>query len=343
MRIAMLLPVADRPMTRAYAIWTRSARDVSEALVQRGVEMTAVPVEDAGPDMPTYRSGVHGVDAGLRIAHLFQRADDFDLIHDMLGFPALSYSALVTTPVLATVWFEMWSYASSMYEQLNQRVFYMAPGETDRRSDLHYTATLPWGVPTTGVPMHETADDHLVFTGPLRDKGGVLEAMDVARQANRPLVLVGRVQDPVFFEREVAPHVRDGFVRHHDDPASPEADRLIGQAAAMVHVGTGIGMRQLALLDAMARGTPVIAICEECSPTFVREGETGLRCDNVHWAGTAVERVGKLDRNACRAFVVKSRSLDSMIAPLMAIYDAVVARITGTGRSTGISSTEKPS
>jgi hypothetical protein len=218
-------------------------------LVQRGVEVTGVPIEDAGPLMPTYRSGVVGVESVLRLTHVFQKAGDFDLVHDTVGFAALPFAGFITTPILSTVWFEMWKHAADMYQEMNQRVFYVAPSEQDRKAGLLYTETLPWGVPVQSAPFHAIADDHLVFLGALRPKAGVEEAIEVARLADRTLVLLGAVQDRVFFDRHVAPHLGERL-RHHEDPASPEADRLIGQAVGVVHVGGGAGMQQLALLDA---------------------------------------------------------------------------------------------
>jgi mannose-6-phosphate isomerase-like protein (cupin superfamily) len=324
MRIAMLLPVADHPAARAYALWTRSARDVSEALVQRGVEVTAVPVQDAGPLMPTYRAGVHGVESALRLAHVFQDADDYELIHDMIGFAALPYANFVNTPVLSTVWYEMWKYAAGMYQGMNQRVHYLAPGEQDRKNGLHYQDTLPWGVPVKRTPFHAIADDHLIYVGPLRQKAGVEDVLQVALRAERPLVLLGAVQDRVFFDREVAPHLDGDRIRHHDDPASPEADRLVGQATAVVHVGGGVGMQQLALLDAIGRGTPVIAIDDGHVPDFVKDGQTGIRCSSVDAAAAAVQQVAGIERKGCRDHVLVERSLTEMVPSLIGVYERLI-------------------
>jgi mannose-6-phosphate isomerase-like protein (cupin superfamily) len=324
MRIAMLLPVADHPAVRAYALWTRSARDLSEALVQRGVEVTAVPIQDAGPLMPTHKSGVHGVESVLRLTHVFQRADDFQLIHDMVGFATLPFAAFIDTPVLSTVWFDMWKHAADMYQEMNQRVYYVAPSEQDRKGDLLYTDTLPWGVPVKATPFHESAEDHLVFLGSLRPKAGVEEAIELAKRTGRPLVLLGAVQDPVFFEREVAPHLDGQQVRHHDDPASPEADRWVGQATAVVHVGGGAGMQQLALLDALARGTPIVAIDDGHVPDFVRDGETGYRFTSAESAAAGMTMVCEVDRKACRERVLKERALVDMVPRLVALYERVI-------------------
>ncbi len=325
MRIALLLPVADHPAVRAYALWTRSARDLSETLVQRGEEVTAVPVQDAGALMPAYRVGVHGVESSLRLLHVFQNASDYEIIHDMVGFAALPYADFVDTPVLSTVWYEMWKHAAGMYQEMNKRVFYLAPGEHDRKSGLQYVETLPWGVPVQATPFHAMADDHLVYLGALRPKAGVEEVLEVAKRAERPLVLLGAVQDSVFFEREVEPHVDGERVIHHGDPASPEADRLVGQASAVVHVGGGAGMQQLALLDAMGRGTPVIVIDDGNVPAFVVEGETGFRCSNLEAAVAAVQQVASVQRKGCRDLIIGQRALSDLVPGLTSLYEKIIA------------------
>jgi len=324
MRIAMLLPVADCPATRAYALWTRSARDLSEALVQRGIEVTGVPIQDAGPRQPTYRSGVIGVESMLRLTHVFQNAENFDLIHDMIGFAAPSFAGFIKSPMLSTVWFDMWQHASDMYQAMNQQVFYLSPGEQDRKTGLLYTDTLPWGVAVRSTPFHPSPDDHLVFLGALEAKAGVEEAIQVANQLGRPLVLLGTIVDRVFFDRQIAPHL-GAQLRHHEDPASPEADRLIGQAACVLHVGNTVGMKQLALLDAMARGVPVLAI-DDSHGDIVVEGITGAQFVHAEAAVAGFEQVIGLDRKTCRNRVLQTRALLDMVDPLLHVYERVIVQ-----------------
>ena len=113
MRIAMLSPIAWRTPPRHYGPWERVASLLTEGLVARGVDVTLFATADS-----VTRGKLHGVctqgyeesDAidpkvweCLHIAEVFERASEFDLIHNHFDFLPLSYSGLVDTPVVTTI------------------------------------------------------------------------------------------------------------------------------------------------------------------------------------------------------------------------------------------------
>ena len=109
MRVAMLAPVSWRVPPRHYGPWEQFVSLLTEGLVARGVDVTLFA---AGDSVTTARlSSV--VERGwsedpdldpkvaecLHIAQVFERADEFDLIHNHFDFLPLSYSELVSTGV----------------------------------------------------------------------------------------------------------------------------------------------------------------------------------------------------------------------------------------------------
>jgi mannose-6-phosphate isomerase-like protein (cupin superfamily) len=323
MRIALLLPAAEQPARRSYALWIAAARNFATALSARGLQSTIVSVADAAPDRPSYRHGVASIDDTLRVAQLFRQANDFDIIHDMLGAPFLPYASFVSTPVVTTVWMEMWQAAGAVYHDLNQRVFYVAPGDRDRATGLLYSATLPWALDPARVPLTGSPDGSFAFAGDLDLDGGILDAIDLATRVERPLTILGRIDAPSARE-EILPRIDGRRLRWIEDPACDDADQAVRRAAALLHMGPCDGMQQLVLLDAAMGGTPVLAVGDVDHPAWMRDGTTSLLCRTVDDAVAATGRLASWDRAACRERVLADRSLDAFVDGMVEVYERIV-------------------
>src|SRR3546814_10546408 len=87
--------------------------DLTEALVARGVDVTLFATLDSQTAgklcgvCPAPYSEDTAIDAKvweiLHVAHVFERAGEFDLIHNQADFVPLAFSRLVETPVVTTI------------------------------------------------------------------------------------------------------------------------------------------------------------------------------------------------------------------------------------------------
>jgi len=112
-RIGMLAPISWRVPPRHYGPWELVVSNLTEGLVRRGVDVTLFATADSITAAklvavsPTGYSEDPGLNAkvyeGLHIAAAFERADEFDLIHNHFDFLPLTYSRLVRTPVVTTI------------------------------------------------------------------------------------------------------------------------------------------------------------------------------------------------------------------------------------------------
>ena len=89
----------------------------------------------------------------LHIAHVFERAGEFDLIHNSFDFLPLTYSGLVDTPVLTTIHGFSSPRIVAVYERYNATTGYVAISDADRHSELDYLATIHHGIDTDAFAL----------------------------------------------------------------------------------------------------------------------------------------------------------------------------------------------
>jgi glycosyltransferase involved in cell wall biosynthesis len=333
----MLAPVAWRVPPRHYGPWELVVSRLTEGLVARGVDVTLFATADSVTSArlvavcATPYEEDPDVDAkvaeGLHIAAAFERAGDFDILHNHFDFLPLTYTRLVGTPVVTTIHGFSSERIVPVYRAYDDRVAYVAISDADRHPSLHYTATVHHGIPVEDVPVGPgSADGTLVFLGRIHPHKGTAEAIAVAHRTGRPLVLAGIVQDAAYFEAEVAPHL-DEQVRYVGPVGPEERDALLGGADALLHLVSFAEPFGLTMVEAMACGTPVIATPLGAVPEVVVDGRTGYLVDSVDGAVDAVGRLDRLDRQACRAHVEARFSVDRMVDGYLAVYRAVLAGV----------------
>ena len=135
----------------------------------------------------------------LHIASVFERADQFDLIHNGFDFLPLTYSGLVDTPVVTTIHGFSSPRILPVYERYDATTHYVAISDADRHPALHYAATVHHGIDTAAFAVHPTPGDHLLFFGRIHPDKGTATAIEVARRTGRRLDIAGIIQDEEYF------------------------------------------------------------------------------------------------------------------------------------------------
>ena len=116
----------------------------------------------------------------LHIAHVFERAGEFDVIHNSFDFLPLTYSGLVETPVLTTIHGFSSPRILAVYQRYNASTAYVAISDSDRDPSLDYLATIHHGIDTDAFALHPAPGGYLLFFGRIHPEKGTVEAIDVA-------------------------------------------------------------------------------------------------------------------------------------------------------------------
>ena len=334
MRIAMLAPISWRTPPRHYGPWELVTSLLTEALVARGVDVTLFATKDSRTAgklagvCPEPYSEDPAIDAKawemLHVAHVFERAGEFDLIHNQADFVPLAFSRLVETPVVTTIHGFSSPRILPIFKAYEDRVHYVAISDADRHADLRYAATIHHGIRLEDFVFDPRGSDDLLFFGRIHPDKGAGEAIAAARQAGRRLVMAGIVQDQHYHDEHVTPALDDRSVVYRGPVGGADRKNILGSARALLHLVNFDEPFGLSVVEALASGTPVIATNRGSMPELIDHGVTGFLVDSVDEAVDAIGRIGEIDRAACRAAVSARFTVDRMADRYQALYRSLL-------------------
>jgi glycosyltransferase involved in cell wall biosynthesis len=337
-RIAVLAPISWRVPPRHYGPWELFASLLTEGLVARGHDVTLFATGDSETSavlssvVPRGWSEDPSLDPKvaecLHISEVFERAADFDIIHNSFDFLPLTYAGLVSTPVITTIHGFSSPQIVPVYEKYDQKTFYVAISEADRHPSLEYLATIHHGIETARFTFNPTAGSYLAFFGRIHRDKGLVAAIDTANKLGMPLRIAGIIQDELYFKREIAPRLDGDRVQFIGPVRAEDRSSFLGAATALLHLIDFDEPFGFSVVEAMACGTPVIAFDRGSMPEIISEGTTGFVVADVTAAAEAVGRVGELDRHAVRSEAVRRFDSSRMVDEYVAAYARAMAEFT---------------
>ncbi len=331
-RIAILSPVAWRTPPEQYGAWETVASNVTEGLVVRGWDVTLFASGNS-----VTRAHLHSVVARgyeedrsidpkvaeyLHISEAFEHAAEFDLIHSHYDFMALTYSRLISTPVLTTIHGFSSPQILPVYHKYRDGYF-VSISDSDRDTELNYLATVYNGIDLDLYPFQQSPGDSLIFLGRIHPDKGVHLAIQVAHASGRPLIIAGIIQDESYFQNEIKPHLDDHRISYIGPVGVAEKNNLFARASALLHLNTIPERFGLVLAEANAAGVPVIAMDLGSCREVIQDGQTGFLVNNVEEAVHALDRLPEITRSHCRKRVTERFSVDTMVDAYEKVYATI--------------------
>ena len=342
MRIAVLSPISWRTPPRHYGPWESVVSLLTEELVRLGLDLTLFATGDSQTSgklvavCPRPYSEDVSVDPKvaecLHISEVFERAADFDLIHNHYDFLPLTYSALVKTPVVTTIHGFSSPSIIPVYKKYNAQSHYVAISEADKSPELDYIATIHHGIDIAQFPFLEAEGKYLLFFGRIHPDKGVREAIDVAQRVGIKLVIAGIIQDQDYFAAEVEPHIDGKTVEYLGSVGPDQRADVLGHALALLHLISFDEPFGLSMVESMACGTPVIAFPRGSIREVIRHGETGYIVEDIEHAVDAVAALQSIDRSACREDVERRFSHTRMARDYVDAYEKILHAGAGDDR-----------
>ncbi|HEX5015687.1 MAG TPA: glycosyltransferase family 4 protein [Candidatus Limnocylindrales bacterium] len=349
LRIAQVAPPLERVPPERYGGTERVMYELIQELDRRGHEVTTFASGDSevpGRHVPTVPVALRPADfkddpMGYFLTTMRAVLDserDFDLIHSHLEWPSLLLARAATTPLVATFHGRLdlpWS-RELLAPPVPLSLVAISNHQCSPHPDVDWTVVYN-GLTLDRAPFVLPRSDALCFVGRVAREKGVVEAIEIASIAERPLKIAAKVA-PTGPEREFHDEVflpaleaAGSSVEFLGEISGEERDQLLAESYAALMPGSWPEPFGLTAIEALACGTPVIARAVGALPEIIRNGVDGFFGDDATEMAFHVPEVEGLNRRAIRQSVVDRFSAGRMADG----YEALYRRVLGIDAAPG--------
>jgi glycosyltransferase involved in cell wall biosynthesis len=261
----------------------------------------------------------------LNLAAAVERAREFDIIHyEAAYYPmSLAFTRLSPTPIVQTLHHSPSRAEVALWARYPEAPFVAISNEQRTLLEgANVVATVLHGIDTDNFTFQETPDDYLLFLGRFTKGKGVLQAIEVAKRVGMKLVLAAAEDD--YYRQEIAPHVDGTQIIYYGEADFDAKVKLFGGARALVYPVQAREPFGLVLAEAMACGTPVVALDLGAVREVVDEGVTGMVFSDLGEMVENLRRVFALDRRLIRERAVERFGVSRMVNEYVSVYERII-------------------
>jgi glycosyltransferase involved in cell wall biosynthesis len=181
------------------------------------------------------------------------------------------------------------------------------------------------GIDPSLYDFSDEKDEYLTFLGRIAPLKGTHLAIEVSKRTGLPLKIAGEIQ-PAFrdyWDTAVRPHVDGRQIEYVGEVDHRAKNALLSRSAALLFPIQWDEPFGLAMIEAMACGTPVLALGQGSVREIIRDGVTGRICNDVDALADAARKIG-ITPAACREAVEDRFSLDRMGRDYERLYERLL-------------------
>jgi glycosyltransferase involved in cell wall biosynthesis len=239
----------------------------------------------------------------IQIETVARRADEFDILHfhtDYLHFPV---SSRIPTPHVTTLHGRLdlpeLPLVHAMYS--GTPLISISDAQREPLPDLCWRATIHHGLPQHCVEHHSGVTEHLLFLGRISPEKGTDRAIEIAIRSDRPLIIAAKVDraDREYFRERIAPLLDHPLISYVGEVDEQGKRALLHKAIALLFPISWPEPFGMVMIEAMAKGVPVIAFPGGSVREVVDHGKTGFIVRTAEEAAEAVEAIGSISRRHC--------------------------------------------
>ena len=348
MRIAQIAPLMESVPPRLYGGTERIVSYLTEELVRMGQDVTLF----ASADSITSAKLVGCVPQALRLDHsvrdpipyymllldrVRRHADEFDIFHfhiDNLHFPLFRHVGGRTVTTLHGR-LDLPDLKPLFVGFPDMPLVSISDAQRRPVPTANFVETVYHGIPADFYkPVVQPRGGYVAFIGRISPEKGPERAIHIARTLGVPLRIAAKIDrvDEAYFREIVAPLLDGPGVEYIGEINEQEKGEFLGEAQALLFPVDWPEPFGLAMIEAMACGTPVLAFNRGSVPEVIDDRVTGIIVENVDEGIAALPQVMALDRRAVRRRFDERFSTTHMAKQYLGVYRALLERAQADSR-----------
>jgi glycosyltransferase involved in cell wall biosynthesis len=240
----------------------------------------------------------------IMLDQVYRRADRFDVIHFHVDYLHFSVSSRQRVPQLTTLHGRLdLPELGPIYRHFRDMpLVSISDAQRQPIHWAHWRATVHHGLPEDLYSLEEKPGRYLAFIGRISPEKRVDRAIEIAKRSGLPIRIAAKVDrvDAEYFESRIKPLLNHPLVEFIGEIGERDKQELLGGAYALLFPIDWPEPFGLAMIEAMACGTPVIAFRHGSVPEIIEDGVNGFMVDSLEEAVAAVGRVGSVSRPGVR-------------------------------------------
>lgn len=344
MKIAQVAPLFESVPPRTYGGTERVVHYLTEELIRQGHEVVLYASGDSHTGARLHAVvpqalRLSGRDADplpwqvLQLAAVARDAAHFDIIHFHIDFMHFPLWRQLTTPHVTTLHgrLDMPGMAQVFAEFQDMPVISISGHQRSPLPMAHWIGTVYNGLPEALYDFQPRPGSYLAFLGRMSREKGPEAAIEISRRTGIPLRMAAKIDegDREYFDARVRPLLQPPQIEYLGEIDETGKNELLGGALALLFPVDWPEPFGLAMVEAMACGTPVIAYRRGAVPEIMIDGVTGFVVDGIEQAAAALGRIGDIDRAACRRHFETRFSARRMAAGYLETYRRMASRSAG--------------
>jgi glycosyltransferase involved in cell wall biosynthesis len=337
MKIAQVAAGPQPIPPKKYGGIERMVSYLTEELVLRGHDVTlfAHPESKTRARLispPTYSQGEEHystLDQIVMMSQLSKYSSEFDVIHIQPQDPRywLPFLRLLNVPYLITLHdiIPDVPYMEPAFREFSDvPLVSISNAQREPAPWLNWQATIYHGLPLELYTLQEKPEEYLAFIGRFTPTKGLHDAVEIAKRSKMKLKIAGlplNLEDERYFESEIQPLLEDSMHEYVGELDDKEKQSFLGGAYALLFPIKWREPFGLAMIEALACGTPVIGYRNGSVPEVITDGVTGFVVEDLQEAVAAVNKVRSLSRSRCRQEVEERFSVGRMCEASVEQYE----------------------
>ena len=341
MRIAQVAPLYESVPPATYGGTERVVSYLREELVRQGHDVTLFASGDSTtaarlrPVCPrALRLDSDCIDKVtpqvLQLEMVLQEADRFDMVHFHTGFLHFPAVRRLLRAQLTTIHGRMDLPELQTFLESFQDMPVVSISDAQRGPVpfANWQATVHNALPVDLYPWCEEPDGYFAFLGRISPEKRVDHAIEIARRVGVPLKIAAKVDevDRLYFEDQIQPLLAQPGIEYLGEIGQADKAAFLGGARALLFPIDWPEPFGMVMIEAMACGTPTVALRRGSVPEVMEDGVTGYVVDDLEDAVEAARLVTWIDRKRCREVFERRFGAPRMAHEYVAVYEALLDR-----------------